>query len=106
MNNDSKTDTHDVFRRHFEAQFKPIKKRKQQAISTGTIPSPVTEDFSEWSGLSEAEREQPSCSLECPLWLNSTGDDVEVVDYTKTTEPKLKGSRAERKAFMVAACCT
>ena len=97
---------HEVFRRHFEAQFKPIKKRKQQLISTETIPPPAIEEFSEWSGISGSECEQLSAFLGMHTLLNSAGDDIEVVDYTKTAEPNMKSSRAQQKAFMVASYCT
>ncbi len=56
-NSDPDMDMQDIFRRHFEAQFKPLPKRKQPAESVSSRPpQPLPEaDESEWNGLSESD---------------------------------------------------
>ncbi|KAL2752473.1 hypothetical protein ACRALDRAFT_1072402 [Sodiomyces alcalophilus JCM 7366] len=84
-----------IFRRHFEAQFKPLPEQPKSKIPVvdhdAATDADETDDDSEWGGISDEE----------------DGDDrseqsVEVVDHTSsiTLDPTASMSKRELKAFM------
>ena len=80
----SNLDAEEIFRRHFEAQFKPLpvvqKLAKQEEDESEDEPS----EESEWDGISEPVEER-----------------VEIVEHSDTQSRIAAMSKEERKAFMV-----
>jgi hypothetical protein len=74
-----------IFRRAFEAKFKPIEiEPVNKKVKEETMEEDEQEEESDWSGISsEAE------------------DHVEVVEYSGTQQEDKKASKAELRAFMV-----
>jgi len=94
-------DAQEIFRRHFEAQFKPL---PEMRLKNQKVVVPEAEDDGEdWDGLSgdedgDGEDESGSDDGED----EDTVPTVDVVEHTATiTRPKM--SKAELKAFMVPA---
>ena len=84
----SQEDLQEVFRRHFEAQFKPLPDQKPQMGPSKTTETDLgpDEDVSDWDGISTDEEELS----------------IEVVEYAtpiKAEKPEL--SKEELKGFMV-----
>jgi hypothetical protein len=77
-----------IFRRAFEAKFKPLpvetKKPKVEEVEVKDEEEEDDEEDTDWTGISEGE------------------DDVEVIDYTNSRLGREDMSRAEMKAFMSA----
>jgi len=85
---DNVADLQDIFRRAFEAKFKPLPAERKKTTQGEDIGSDEDEEIHEdddWDGLSEHEEE------DVPK--------VQVVEVGAVTAPEL--SRAEMKAFMV-----
>jgi hypothetical protein len=80
-------DIRDIFRKAFEAKFKPIEvEPKKQKLGKLVVEENELEEESDWSGIS-SEDEIP---------------DVEIIDYaSKQQAIKDRASKAEMKAFMV-----
>jgi hypothetical protein len=85
-------DIQDVFRRHFEAQFKPLRtsKKTKQLVQEEPEEEQAAADDDAWDGLSDDSEEDTT-----PV--------VEVVDHTgsQAHDPKALMSKRELKAFMV-----
>lgn len=84
-----------IFRRHFEAQFKPLpeqSKPKTAVVDDVAATDSDESDESEWGGISDEEDED-----------DMSEPSVEVVDHTSSTthDPTAAMSRRELKAFMV-----
>ncbi|RDW78407.1 hypothetical protein BP5796_06259 [Coleophoma crateriformis] len=78
-------DAQAIFRRHFEAQFKPLPEVKKAAKPIEAAPEEEEsqEDESEWDGLSEVEETE-----------------VQVVEHTDAQSRMAAMSKEELKAFM------
>lgn len=85
-NQSGEEDVQAIFRRAFEAKFKPLavetKKVKIESPKEIEEEDLDEEDDAEWAGISEGD------------------DDVEVIDYTNTQLGRDDTSKAEMKAFM------
>lgn len=80
-------DIQDIFRRAFEAKFKPLEAEKKKKLKVGKeIEIQDEEEESDWSGISDEEEEERK---------------VEVVDVSKPYKPTERMSKAELRAFMV-----
>ncbi|CAD6456769.1 6e505f15-09fb-4678-8dbf-8b1208611190-CDS [Sclerotinia trifoliorum] len=84
-------DSQEIFRRHFEAQFKPLTRTVIKSKASQTIDDAENEEVDDWEGLSE----------------NSSGDDeeqengVQIVEHVKKVDSRIAGmSKAELRAFM------
>lgn len=93
------TNTNDIFRQYFEAQFEPLPEQQESdstaeeenASEDGDIVSEVDSDTSEWSGISETINIEPVAVVE-----------VKVIDHTvKPPDEDDEFHRARQKAFMV-----
>lgn len=80
-------DPQEIFRRHFEAQFKPLPVTKKPALVASELHSDEEED---WDGLSEG-------SAGCVEEDNG----VQVVEHVKTSSRMAEMTKAEARAFMV-----
>ncbi|KAI9681796.1 MAG: hypothetical protein M1829_000541 [Trizodia sp. TS-e1964] len=81
----SDNELQDIFRLHFEAQFKPIaNKRARKTDEKPLEHSSITNEESEWEGISESEGE----------------DMIEVIDYGPQKDPDSLLSKKDFKAFM------
>lgn len=81
----------EIFRRHFEAQFKPLSPTIQKSKASKTIDDAENEEVDDWEGLSG----------------NSSEDDeeeengVQIVEHVKKVDSRIAGmSKAELRAFM------
>lgn len=93
------TNTNDIFRQYFEAQFEPLPEQ-QESDSTAEeedvsededIVSENDSDTSEWSGISETINTEPVAAVE-----------VKVIDHTsKPPDEDDEFHHARQKAFMV-----
>ncbi|KAF7877652.1 hypothetical protein EAF04_001323 [Stromatinia cepivora] len=84
-------DPQEIFRRHFEAQFKPLPPTIIKSKASQTIDDAENEEIDDWEGLSN----------------NSSEDDeeeengVQVVEHVKKVDSRIAGmSKAELRAFM------
>ena len=77
-------DAQELFRRHFEAKFKPLPAVKKAKKLVEEAPEDDSEEASDWDGISD----------------NGEGG-VEVVEHTDTQSRKALMSKDELKAFMV-----
>lgn len=93
------TNTNEIFRQYFEAQFAPLPEQQNSDISSRDEHESEAEDSasedgsetSEWSGISDATRSQPVAVVE-----------VNVIDHSsKLPEEDDEFHRARQKAFMV-----
>jgi hypothetical protein len=75
---------HEIFRRHFEAQFKPLPQIEQPVKGLEQQVEGESEDDSEWDGISD--REQTS---------------VQVVEHTSKESQIATMSKVELKSYMV-----
>jgi hypothetical protein len=76
-------DAQEIFRRHFEAQFKPLSVVRKKVVKDEALEDEDSEPESEWSGISEA------------------GDgSVEVIEHTDAESRMAAMSKEELKAFM------
>lgn len=80
----SDLDAQEIFRRHFEAKFKPLPTVKKVAKVVEEAPESDSEDESEWDGISEEE-----------------GESVEVIEHTDAQVRMAAMSKQQLKAFMV-----
>jgi len=76
-------DAQEIFRRHFEAQFKPLPVAKKP-IQVIEEPKDDSEEESDWDGISETEE-----------------DGVQVVEHTDAQIRMAAMSKEELKSFMV-----
>lgn len=92
---ETQEDAADVFRRHFEAQFKPLKTEQFRRVDQLEEPEDdetSDEDMDEWDGLSEDEDDDEE----------DTTPTVEVVDHSHSTpQTAAVMSKRELKEFMV-----
>ena len=102
-------DAQEIFRRHFEAQFKPlavapIRPPPTVEVEDDEDPDSEAED-SEWEGISEDEEgtlRAESFKTSRLQGSNETTDDgVEVVDHATSQKPIASMSKSELKKFMV-----
>ncbi|KAI5919928.1 hypothetical protein F4810DRAFT_456590 [Camillea tinctor] len=109
----SKEDAMAIFRRHFEAQFKPLKPADQSTTKSKPEPTsiPEAEDMrsdsegddasnGSWDGVSDDEEPEPESN---PTSTTTTTPEVEVVSHTRTpsTTILLTGlSKRETKAYL------
>ncbi|KAA8568315.1 hypothetical protein EYC84_007351 [Monilinia fructicola] len=84
-------DPQEIFRRHFEAQFKPLPPTSKKSKASEIIEDPENEEDDDWDGLSD----------------NSAEDEVEeqngvqVVEHVKKVDSRIAGmTKAELRAFM------
>ncbi len=80
----SELDSQEIFRRHFETQFKPLPQIEQPTKVVDRASAEHLEELSDWSGISEGE-----------------GEVVQVVEHTDVKVQLADTSREELKAFMV-----
>ncbi|KAE8446699.1 hypothetical protein EG329_011743 [Mollisiaceae sp. DMI_Dod_QoI] len=73
----------EIFRRHFEAQFKPLPTVRKPTKATEQLPEDQSEDESDWDGISDGDEEG-----------------VQVVEHTDTHARITAMSKEELKAFM------
>ena len=76
-------DAQEIFRRHFEAQFKPLPVVKKDIVMEET-PQEESEEDSDWDGISDGE-----------------ADGVQVVEHTDALSRMAAMSKEELKSFMV-----
>lgn len=74
----------EVFRRHFEARFKPLPKVQKLIEAVAQAPDDVSEEGSEWGGISDEE-----------------GSSVPIIEHTDARAQMATMSKAQLKAFMV-----
>jgi hypothetical protein len=77
-------DTQEIFRKHFEAQFKPLPAAKIPVKVVEEISEDVSEEESEWGGISDEE-----------------GVSVQVIEHTDAETRMAAMSKEQLKAFMV-----
>ena len=77
-------DAQEIFRRHFEAQFKPLPVVQKKSIEVDVLSDEETASESEWSGISDAE-----------------DGGVEVIEHTNAESRMAAMSKEELKSFMV-----
>jgi hypothetical protein len=77
-------DAQEIFRRHFEAQFKPLQVLRRAAKVVEEVEEDESEEGSSWNGLSEDE-----------------GNRVQVVEHTDAQSRMAAMSKDELKALMV-----
>lgn len=80
----SELDAHEIFRRHFEAQFKPLPVAKKPVKPVEEELEDESEEGSDWGGISDGE-----------------GNGVQVVEHTDAQSRMAAMSKEELKAFMV-----
>ncbi|KAH6719640.1 hypothetical protein BKA61DRAFT_220261 [Leptodontidium sp. MPI-SDFR-AT-0119] len=74
--------TQEIFRRHFEAQFKPLPAVKRE-ITVEEVPQEESEEDSDWDGISDGEE-----------------NGVQVVEHTDALSRMAAMSKEELKSFM------
>jgi hypothetical protein len=84
VSNSLDLDAREIFRRHFEAQFKPLPVLRKAAKVVEEAEEDDSEESSSWNGLSEDE-----------------GRGVQVVEHTDAQSRMAAMSKDELKAFMV-----
>jgi hypothetical protein len=84
VSNSPELDAQEIFRRHFEAQFKPLPVLRKAAKVVQEAEEDDSEEGSSWDGLSEDE-----------------GRGVQVVEHTDAQSRMAAMSKDELKAFMV-----
>lgn len=77
-------DAQAIFRRHFEAQFKPLPELKRVAKIVEEEPEDDSEEDSEWDGISDED-----------------GGSVQVVEHSDAQTRMAAMSKEQLKAFMV-----
>ena len=77
-------DAQEIFRRHFEAQFKPLPPVEKKVKVVEDKPEDDSEDDSEWDGISDGEQAA-----------------VQVVEHTNAQSRVATMSKDELKAYMV-----
>ena len=83
--NSLELDAQEIFRRHFEAQFKPLPDEPKKVAKVEIVEDEDSEDDdSEWDGISEGG-----------------GDQVEVIEHTDAESRMAAMSKEELKKFMV-----
>ena len=80
----SELDAQEIFRRHFEAQFKPLPVSMKAVKVIKEAPEDDSEEESDWDGISDIEETA-----------------VQVVEHTEAQSRMATMSREELKAFMV-----
>jgi hypothetical protein len=81
---DSGLDAQEIFRRHFEAQFKPLPVTQKPAKPVEEEVEDESEDTSDWDGISDNEENV-----------------VQVVEHTDAKSRMAAMSKEELKSFMV-----
>jgi hypothetical protein len=91
-------DAQEIFRRHFEAQFKPLPEVRLREKKVDVQESEEEDEEEDWDGISgDGEGEDGGSDEDEDEDMAPT---VDVVEHTATiTRPKM--SKAELKAFMV-----
>jgi len=84
VSNSPDLDVQEIFRRHFEAQFKPLPVLRKAAKVVEEAEEDDSEEGSSWGGLSE-----------------DGGNGVQVVEHTDAQSRMAAMSKDELKAFMV-----
>jgi hypothetical protein len=84
VSNSLDLDAQEIFRRHFEAQFRPLPELRKAAKVVEEAEEDGSEEGSSWNGLSEDE-----------------GNGVQVVEHTNAQSRMAAMSKGELKAFMV-----
>jgi len=77
-------DAQEIFRRHFEAQFKPLAVVKKPVKVVDELSDNESDEESEWDGISDSENES-----------------VKVVEHVDAQSRTAAMSKEELKAFMV-----
>ena len=77
-------DAQEIFRRHFEAQFKPLPVVQSTATQVENVSEDESSEESEWDGISEPAEES-----------------VEVIEHSDAQSRMAAMSKEELKAFMV-----
>jgi hypothetical protein len=77
-------DAQEIFRQHFETQFKPLPAVQKAVKVVEEAPEDESEEESDWDGISDAEENA-----------------VQVVEHTETHSRIAAMSKEELKAFMV-----
>jgi hypothetical protein len=80
----SEVDAQEIFRRHFEAQFKPLPVVRRTVVEVEALEDDESGHESEWSGISEAEDGL-----------------VEVIEHTDAESRMAAMSKEELRSFMV-----
>ncbi len=80
----SEFDAQEIFRRHFEAQFKPLPAIKKQAPIVEDASEDEPDDETDWDGISDDEE-----------------DGVQVVEHTDAQARTAGMNKEELKKFMV-----
>jgi hypothetical protein len=99
-------DAQEIFRRHFEAQFKPLPVvapvRVAPALKEDQEDDISDEEESEWDGISEEDGEVNPYSARFILCTLTPVDDnkVEIIDHASTTLQTSTMSKSELKKFM------
>ncbi len=77
-------DAQEIFRRHFESQFKPLPPAKKKPRVVEEVLEDKSEEESDWDGISEGEEEG-----------------VQVIEHTDSQTRMAAMSKEELRAFMV-----
>ena len=80
----SELDAQEIFRRHFEAQFKPLPAAQEPSKAAAEEPAEDSEEASDWDGISDDEE-----------------NGVQVVEHTEAHARTAAMSKEELKSFMV-----
>ncbi|QSZ34756.1 hypothetical protein DSL72_007614 [Monilinia vaccinii-corymbosi] len=85
-------DPQEVFRRHFEAQFKPLPPPTKKSKASQTVEDPENEEDDNWDGLSDNSAEEDE---------DDEPNGIEVVEHVKKVDSRIAGmTKAELRAFM------
>jgi hypothetical protein len=92
-----KADLQEIFRRAFEAKFKPLEVEKKKRKVEEAPEELEDEEESDWSGISDEDEEgEPKVEV-----VDVSIPKVEVVDVSIPKAKVEKMSKAEMRAFMV-----
>jgi len=80
----SEIDAQEIFRRHFEAQFKPLPIAQPASKPTAEVSEDESEEESDWVGISDNEQTE-----------------VQVVEHAEAQARTAAMSKEELKSFMV-----
>jgi hypothetical protein len=93
-------DAQAVFRRHFEAHFKPLRLVEKAAQVIEDVHEPASADETDWEGISEAGGRLQVNSFKCTVANRKDDEKIEVIEHT-ILQPSSSMSKEELKAFMV-----
>ncbi|KAB8297345.1 hypothetical protein EYC80_002691 [Monilinia laxa] len=84
-------DPQEIFRRHFEAQFKPLPPASKKSKASEIIEDAKNEEDDDWDGLSDNSAEDEA----------EEQNGVQVVEHVKKVDSRIAGmTKAELRAFM------